>query len=248
MKRRNLLITSIGSLQCLPSWLAEDRTYDIALIYYPEKIDEETRLKLTTYADFLFYESGFKYEIIKKVMLANPELLDYDYFWMPDHDVLFRKGDVNQLFSLMKDYNLQLGQPSLVNKNRSWKILVNRKLYDLRYINLVEVMCPAFSKSALDICLESFTWSKSGWGLGLLWGKLIDGPKAVIDKLIVEHTQKMDVNGGPLYQKLFVATGKKPEDERDYLVNKFDLDTKIYHLKKVPRSNSLISKFYQLFN
>ena len=248
MKRDNLLITTIGSLNCIPSWLSDNRNYDIALIYYPEKIDPEVKTALETYADYLFYESGFKYETIKKVMTANPVLLEYEYYWMPDHDVLFRKGDVNMLFNLMRNYKLELGQPSLVNRNRSWKILVNKRLYALRYINLVEVMCPIFSKSALEICLDSFSWSKSGWGLGLLWGKLIKGNKAVIDQLIVEHTQKMDVKGGPLYKKLFEETGKTPEEERDYLVAKYGLDTSIKHIKMLPRKNLFLGKIINWFN
>lgn len=247
MSRPNLLITTIGELSCLPSWLSEVRNYDIALIYYPEEIEPDTKEYLEEVSDFLFFEQGFKYSIIQKVFYQHSHLLNYEYFWMPDHDVMFRKGDVNQLFLLMKEYKLELGQPSLVNKNRSWKILVNRKLYDIRYINLVEVMCPAFSKHAVDICLESFNYSKSGWGLGLLWGKLINGPKAVIDKLIIEHTKKMDESGGPLYQKLFEATGKKPEEERDFLVNKYDLDTNIYHLEKKLNPNSLLSKITNIF-
>ena len=247
MKRENLLITTVGELACLPSWVSKDRNYDIALIYYPEYIDEDTREYLEEVSDYLFFEQGFKYSIIQKILYENSKLLDYDYFWMPDHDVMFKKGDVNQLFSSMKNYNLDLGQPSLVNKNRSWKILVNRKHYEIRYLNLVEIMCPAFSKTALDTCLETFTYSKSGWGLGLLWGKLLDGPKAVIDKLIVEHTKEMDLDGGPLYQKLLETTGKKPEDERDFIVNKYDLDTKIFHLKKVFKSDSILSVFNKLF-
>ena len=37
MDRPNLLITTIGELSCPPSWLSEDRNYDIALTCYPEE-------------------------------------------------------------------------------------------------------------------------------------------------------------------------------------------------------------------
>lgn len=45
-KRRNLLITTIGRLEYYKSWLSDDRNYDIALIYYPEKIDPLVKLEL----------------------------------------------------------------------------------------------------------------------------------------------------------------------------------------------------------
>lgn len=247
MNKANLLITTIGEIDCIESWITNERNYDIAFIFYPEEIDEETKKYLTKNSDYLFYEQGFKYEIIQRVLYNNQHLLEYDFFWMPDHDVLFRKGNVNLLFEFMKKYNLKLGQPSLVNKNRSWKILVNKKFLELRYINLVEVMCPAFSKDALDICLKTFSWSKSGWGLGLLWGKLINNNKAVIDSLIVEHTNKMDTQRGALYKKLLATTGKTPEQERDYLVSKHDLDTSIKHIKKVPQKGfigNILNWFY----
>jgi len=248
MKRKNLLITTIGEFDCLPSWIVENRNYDIALIYYPDNIDAESRLYLEEITDYLFFEKGFKYSIIQKVMADNPQLRDYDFFWMPDHDVLFKKGDVNHFFDFLKLYQFDLAQPSLVNKNRSWKILVNKRGCLYRNINIVEVMCPAFSKKALGICLETFSWSKSGWGLGLLWGKLILENKAVIDNFIVEHTKKMDVDGGSLYKKLFAETGKTPEEERDFLVEKYDLETSIKLIKKVPRNNSFFGIILNWFN
>lgn len=243
MKKEGLLITTIGEIDCVQSWICENRNYDIALIYYPEYISEETKDFLYQSADYVFFESGFKYTVIQKILKENPNLMTYDFYWMPDHDVKFKRGNVNLLFSIMKEYGLAMAQPSLVNKNRSWKILVHKWPYVLRYINLVEVMCPAFTKKSLEKALKSFTWSKSGWGLGLLWGKLVEGDKAVIDRLLVEHTKKMDVEGGSLYKMLLETTGKRPEEERDELVNKYALDTDIYHIKKIPREGFIYSVF-----
>lgn len=240
MKRKNLLITSIGSLNCVSSWICDDRTFDIALIYYPEEITLETKRLLESYADYLFFESGFKYEILKRVFLANPELMEYEYFWMPDDDVNLVKGTTNELFAAANKYHLGLAQPSARKKNTSWKLLRNKKGYAIRYTNFVEVMCPIFSKKSLSQCIDSFSYTKSGWGLDFLWPTLIDEKVAIIDSHIIEHTKKINLEGGALYKKLIEETGKTPKEELLELTSEFNLAQQPAILSVVYKKNSVI--------
>jgi len=246
MKRKNLLITSIGKLDSLPTWISEDRNFDIALIYYANEIDEGVKKQLETYSDFLFFESGFKYSIIKTVLTKNPELLNYEYFWMPDDDVKLVKGGANKLFDLAKKYQLGLAQPSTKKKNTSWKLLRHKAGVTLRYCNFVEVMCPLFSSKSLTACLETFSYSKSGWGLDFLWPTLIDEKSAIIDDIVIFHSKKINLDGGVLYNKLLEEVGKTPWQELEEISTKYNLSAEPKVFLEI-YDNSFIGKLKKLF-
>jgi hypothetical protein len=64
----------------------------------------------------------------------------------------------------------------------------------LRYTNWVEMMCPCFSKKALELCKETFNADKSCWGIEFIWNKLLGFPKnkiAIIDEVHAIHTRPM---------------------------------------------------------
>lgn len=225
--KKNLLITTIGRFECLPTWFEEDRNFDIALIYYPENIDTKTKEKLYKYADFVFFEPGFKYSTLKKIISETPSLLKYDYYWMPDDDVKIKKGSTSQLFDLAQEYSLELCQPSTLKKNTSYKLLRHKRGYKIRYSNFVEVMCPLFSNNALINCLNTFSYSKSSWGLDFLWASIISENIGIIDSIVIEHTKEINVEGGALYKKLLEETGKTPKEELDELVINHNLNVAI---------------------
>lgn len=235
MNRENLLITTIGTLDYISSWLQDDRNFDIALVYYPSTVSDKIKSTLENLADFVFYEQGFKYSVLKSVLEKNPDLLDYEYYWMPDDDIKMVKGTVNSLFELSKKYSLGLSQPSTTSKNISWKLVRHKPGYILRYSNFVEVMCPLFSKSALAECLNSFSYTKSGWGLDILWPTLIKEDVAIIDEIVVKHTKKISLEGGALYKKLLEETGKTPWQELKELEER-------HNLKSDPRILSYVYK------
>ncbi len=226
MRKKNILITTIGSLDCISSWLCKTRNFDVALIYYPKEIKPDVKKRLESYADFVFYQEGFKYEVIQKIIRENPELLEYDYYWMPDDDVFLKKGNVNFLFDQAKKYQLGLSQPSTTKENASWKLLRHQRGYEIRYSNFIEVMCPLFSLKSLKTCLKSFSYSKSGWGLDILWSSLISEKIGIIDSAVVRHTKKIDLEKGTLYQKLLQETGKTPKEELKLIRFQHDLTYK----------------------
>jgi hypothetical protein len=60
------------------------------------------------------------------------------------------------------------------------------------------------SKFALRLLFESFTITESGWGLDLLWPRLLGYPKdkiAVIDKIVIEHTREVGKDYGGRFSR-----------------------------------------------
>ncbi len=247
MNRKNLLITTIGEFNCISSWMVENRDFDIALIYYPDSLDQKRKAILQNHADFVFHQPGYKYEAIQKVLRANPHLLNYQNFWMPDDDIKIIKGTTSALFHYHEAFNLDISQPSTLKKNTSWKMLRHHIGYKVRISNFVEVMCPLFSHQALTACLDSFSVSKSGWGLDFLWPTLVKGNIGIIDKVIVEHTKSINLEEGSLYKKLLADTGKTPHDELNEILNKYNLEEKPEILDTIYDDN-LIGKLRKLLS
>ncbi|MCF6360256.1 MAG: hypothetical protein L3J29_05760 [Cyclobacteriaceae bacterium] len=246
MKRKNLLITTIGKLDCAPSWLTKDRNFDVALIYYPDIIEKAVKNKLEELSDYLFFESGFKYAVLKKVLMEHTELRDYSFFWMPDDDVEIVNGTTNMLFNYAEEYQLELCQPSTTKKNISWKIVRQNRFCELRYTNYVEVMCPLFSKNALELALDSFSYTSSGWGLDFYWSKIINRSIAIIDRIKVYHTKKIQLDGGTLYQKLLAETGKEPHQELDEMIEKYNLIPVPKEVGRIYKKGSFLFYLYKI--
>ena len=211
---KNLLITTIGDYNHSGTWKNGDCEYDIVLIDY----------RVT---------STFKYPGIYKHLKDNPDLLDYDYFWMPDEDVLLFPCHINELFGKMAQLNLDLAQPSIEKSKESfpsWDIFTHRAGLDVVYSNFIEITCPCFSKKGLMACIESFPKSKSGWGLDLVWPKLIGNNgdnMAIINCIIAKHTRR--VRGGELYGKLrelrILSSVERKKLMREYGIASIDIKT-----------------------
>jgi len=211
---KNLLITTIGDYNHSKTWGNGDCEYDIVLIDY--------RVTPT-----------FKYLGIYKHIKDNPCLLDYDYFWMPDEDVLLSSFHINELFVKMAQLNLDLAQPSIEKSKGSfpsWDVFTHRDGLDVVYSNFIEITCPCFSKNGLAACIESFPKSKSGWGLDLVWPKLIgnNGDNiAIINCVIAKHTRR--IRGGGLYDKLkefgILSSVERKRLMREYGITSIDIKT-----------------------
>jgi len=121
-----------------------------------------------------------------------------------------------------------LAQPSLLPINYSHEITINQEKNILRYTSFVEIMMPCFSRTALGKCIETFTENQSGWGLDLLWYKILGYPKnkiAIIDDVVAYHSKKSDIKNGDFYKKL----GKSPFDELNEIKSKYKVDFDLSH-------------------
>lgn len=185
----------------------ENRNFDVKLLFFHEEIQNQELLANTNSFD-LFHLKDYKWWMIYTYLTeVEPEVLTrYDNFFFPDDDLLMDVSDINLLFLLFSETSLMMAQPSLSKDSyRSWDALRSRWYSGLRYVNAVEVMCPMMTKTALSRNLEFFCETKSGWGIDLLWGKVIRsefGEKSVgvFDTVKVKHVNP--VGQGELYHKL----------------------------------------------
>jgi hypothetical protein len=220
---KNLLITTIGEYNHLNVWLAGEPNFDVAVVSYDNhKESQDLVLKCVWYDTF----STFKYPGIWDLLWDEPRLLRYDYFWMPDEDILLSTEKINEMFYKMKYYNLDLAQPSVEKSDISfpcWEHFIHKENIDIIYSTFVEIMCPCFGRDALGKCLETFKKSQSGWGLDLVWVKLIgdNGNNiAIINNVVAKHTRR--IRNGGLYDAL---TKKRilPSAERKKLMREYNI-------------------------
>jgi hypothetical protein len=67
-----------------------------------------------------------------------------------------------------------------------------REQVSFRYTQFVEIMCPIFSRRALQICLGTMRDTASGYGLDHLWPSLLGYPRGrigIIDAVAAAHTR-----------------------------------------------------------
>jgi hypothetical protein len=86
----------------------------------------------------------------------------------------------------------------------------------MRFTNFVEIMCPCFSRHALELCRPYFRENRSGWGLDFLFPKLLGFPNrsiGIVDAATIIHTRPV---GGPLH-KLVRESGSSPSEDLDRL-------------------------------
>jgi hypothetical protein len=221
---RNLLITTIGTYNHLDVWLNGNRNFDVAIINYSGcDIPQEQKIKCVYYNSF----STFKYPGIAEAFFKKPSLLEYDYFWMPDEDIYLPAEKISQLFDKMNIIGLDLAQPSVENSAKSfpsWKIFEHKLNVDIIYTNFIEIMCPVFSRAALDRCLETFRKSLSGWGLDIVWTKLVgdnDTNIGILNDIVVKHTRR--VQGGSLYPAL-MQYGVRPSEEKKRVMKEYKVN------------------------
>lgn len=197
-RTKGLIISAVGDKSLHKHW---GRTrFDTCLIFYGDGLGYKEESK------YYFQRKGCKYHLIKDVLKENPALLEeYDYFWLPDDDVLLEQDQVASLFEYMRIFDLALAQPAIVGYY-SLSITLPWPDSRLRFTNFVEIMCPCFSRDALKMCVDHFDENKTGWSYDALWNELLDHPKrsiAIIDDIVGVHTRP--VFGGNLYQNNSMA-------------------------------------------
>lgn len=180
--RKNLLIGCVGPTSLHNHWIDGERNFDFMVIDYG---DNEI---YSNDGEYYLKAKGTKFNIIHDVLDKIP---DYDYIFIPDDDLYLTSKQINHLFEIGKNYNLDLFQPSLIGY---YSVFINLHVPGsiLRYTNYVEIIAPCFSKYAFHICKSNFNYSKSCWGIDIMWNKLLGYPKdkiAIVDDVIAAHTR-----------------------------------------------------------
>lgn len=187
---KNLLISPVGDNSFHSLWLRDKANFDTWLIYYGN--DEKIAAQCQSQVPFFTRMKGTKFNILKTLIDADPEFFaNYDYVFVPDDDLYLGTKEINHLFELAQEYQLELCQPSLIGYY-DVPITLHSPCCLLRYTNHVEIICPCFSRSAFKKCAITFDYNVSTWGIDLWWNKLLGEPRdklAIIDDVIAVHTR-----------------------------------------------------------
>lgn len=220
---RFLIIARVGDNSLHKEWLTpiENKNFDLCISYfgdYPERFRND--------CDYYYESKGTKWPKIKEVIenLGEKVIEQYDAIWFPDDDIMTTSTNINKMFNIFIEQGFDLAQPALTqNSYFSHKVTIEQPDYLWRYSEFVEIMVPILSKNALKQLWQTFDICPSGWGLDLLWPKLLGYPRkkiAVIDDTAVQHTRP--VGTGSLYNDL------TPLDELHDLERKYDVDWHTY--------------------
>jgi len=192
--RRNLVVMRAGNACLFPEWTpTPTRSWDLAISFYGEGRPDWGQ-------EYFHVAKGPKWEPIYLWLSANPQLLNqYDYIWFPDDDIMTTWKNVDDLFQVCRDYDLQLAQPALTDDSfRNFPVAFQDPNCLLRFTVWVEGMVPLFRADALRLCMPVMQEpSRYGWGHDWIWPMLLGYPPnkiAVIDRCAVKHTRPLGVN------------------------------------------------------
>lgn len=212
---KHLILAAVGNESLHGSWISKNKEYDLFLVYYGNIKD-----KFKNECDFYTQRKGIKFQMFYHIIKEQRDFFSqYDAIFMPDDDVYIEPSQIISLFEIFHKYELEIAQPSILGWY-SWNLTLHSPFYALRYVNAIEIMCPVFSKNALDICLETFNENNTAWGLHRIWDMKLGYPKdkmAIIDDVIAIHTR--EVMAGDVYKNHEV----NPWDEDKEIMSKYDL-------------------------
>ena len=102
--------------------------------------------------------------------------------------------DINKMFQMMEDYNLDLAQPSISLEGMNYiRMFAHDSRYILRYTNYVECCAMLLSKKGLDKVKRTFSETVTGWGWDALVSDMILEKEnvAVLDSVQAYHGMSM---------------------------------------------------------
>lgn len=190
--KRNLVFCRVGDASLHRSWIGDPatRTYDVWLDSFAADDARWAREPARVTAD----RATVKIPRVARLLRESEGELDrYDAIWFPDDDLALSAGDVDRLFAAFHALGLWLAQPALRGGSHwAHAITLESRRFFARYTNFVEAMAPLFSRDALRTCAGTFSETVSGWGLDLVWPRLLGDPPdrvAIVDAVPVLHTR-----------------------------------------------------------
>ena len=183
MPRRYLVITPVGTEDSAhKQWIDPSRNYDLFLVNYCDNAGI-----FRDDADRYFEIPGFKLQILAQAIFeSRDQVRQYSAVWLPDDDLDISVAQVNRLFRLFDDNDLDLAQPAVANEYFNHIVTHRQSGRRMRYVNFVEMMCPLFRTEVLLDQLDLFTLNQSGMGITYLWS---------------QKTLKRKLPGDPLHHK-----------------------------------------------
>jgi hypothetical protein len=221
--RRNLAIARAGEDSRHETWISEPsrRNFDLLVAYYGAVAG-----KWADRADFYDHSQGLKYPWIHSFLPVNPWIFEYDAVWLADDDIEAETATLADMFDIFHERELWIGQPSKTKDSfQSHPMFRCKPGILLRYTEFVEEQMPIFSKATLGRLWETFGETKSGWGLGLVWPKIVGFPPdrlGVIDATPVRHTRPHQT--GEMYTRVLPQLGISARQELEMMRAKYKDD------------------------
>lgn len=197
--RRYLVVLRANEQSLHTQWARDiddsDRTWDLCISFY----GKESSFTPEGWQEYsVLQNKERKFIAIQKLFYPQSPLWAYDYVMFPDDDLMMTWRDINIMFEICREYELDLAQPSLHHDGViNYHETKQNKNFLLRYLSMVEAMAPIMSQGALRVCLPTFSLNETAWGIDYAWSKLVAGPAtriAIIDKVTVLHTRFTGVN------------------------------------------------------
>lgn len=186
--KKNAVFVPVGKDSLHRQLLKGDADFDLHLLIYDGSYN-----KFCNDSDFVACDAGYKMDMTYRYLHRHPELFEkYEYFFLLDDDIVISTEDVNRLFSMMREYQLKIAQPSLVMSYYTYKHTAFHPFYILRYTNFVEMMMPCFSRDALKAVLPTFEQKIRWCGLEMHWPVLVGSnhkDMAIVDAVSAKHTR-----------------------------------------------------------
>jgi hypothetical protein len=229
-QRRRLVWIQAGSAFRVSKWFRPDvgRSWDLMCNWYAlDHLD-------LRFGEIHLRQSGTKATAIHHVLGKYPEIIfRYDQVLFLDDDLEVAHEDLDLVFELSEEFELDLFQPALSRSSQGvWPDLFRKGRAAIRRTSGVEIMMPGFSKRALQLCAPTFRESVSGFGLDFLFSEVVlrKGWRCgVVNAVEVNHLDTIDEMGGSFYRFLR-ALG---------INQKLELYKSILDLGSYPRFNDL---------
>ena len=189
---RSLIFCSAGASINQLSWLGELQEFDVALVYYGDESITPPPAK--------YFLANKDFKIPNFIQLARkfPELLDYDYFFFVDDDLIFEPSLFYKWRDIVTKHHLDVSQPSFTLESKAdWAHEKNQKPLDIDFDQFVETGCFCLSRHAMRMAFPFFFMAKTGTGLDIAIYQLCQRHNmrsAVIHQLMVYHPHRENKN------------------------------------------------------
>jgi hypothetical protein len=186
--RRFLVITRAGANSSHEAWLegAQERLFDLVVTEW-----QPTHIPVSHEGVEVLPWPGGRNEGYSRYFESHPDIFTrYQSIALIDDDIIMSADDINRCFLMGAKYELELWQPSLSwDSYFSYGSTLNNPLYQIRYTNFIEMMCPFFSARFLKRAGATFSLGYLV-GIDILWPRLIESAAyrcAVVDAVIAKH-------------------------------------------------------------
>lgn len=216
--RKFLVFFRAGTNSLHPRIIAEDplRNWDCCVSWYSQPLSE-------TCADRYITGGENKLEAFRDFFRSAANDSPYEYYLVVDDDIDFAPGDISRFFDLCEKYALFLAQPALRwGTNSNHDVTLWNPICRIRASRFIEVMAPCFSHQAVEQLFDTFSLSKSTWGIDYAWSSLLQDSNriSIVDAIRVAHTKPVNLLDGAFYRKM-KALGASPEQEYGHIKSSF---------------------------